>query len=475
MCIMDTSIARSEKVKIFSEEGALMGATIFKNYNDLITGGDSSFRKDGLSIAQAGVENGIPYENTKKLIKADETGFFVGEKRYEYNHIGKIYVAGVGKGAYPIAKAIDEAIGDKIADGVIVVKEGETRTLPHIRTFQSSHPIPDERSIEGAKMIFQVLSKAGEGDIVFAPVTGGSSALVNLPQGDITMDDLKTVNRQLLHSGAPIRDINAVRKHICGIKGGRIVQKAHPAEVITFTLDTNPRDLVWPDLCLPDPTTFKDAYDVLKDYGIWDDIPESVRKHILNGLEGNVSETLKSLDGIKHTLYSVADPFSMCQAAADKAESLGYNAYIIGSELEGEAKDMGIFLGGIANEELRFDRPFKKPCCIISSGECATTITGPCGLGGCNQEVAISFAMTLRYEGQALCISLDSDGTDGPCEIAGGITDDQTVRRAEEMGVDLKHALRTHSTADALTALGDQVVTGHTGTNIRHLRIVLVK
>ncbi len=452
-----------------------MSGTIFKNYDQLVSKGDTELRKDGLAIAQAGIEKGIPYDNTKSLIKADDSGFSVGGKRYEYADINNIYVAGVGKGAYPIARAIDEAIGDHITQGLIVVKEGETRTLPHIKTFQSSHPIPDERSVKGAEMLFEILDKAGKGDIVFAPVTGGSSALVNLPQGNVTIDDLKQVNRQLLHTGAPIRDINAVRKHICGIKGGRIVQRASPAEVITFTLDTNPRDLVWPDLCLPDPSTFKDAYDVLVNYGIWEEVPASVREHIENGLAGKVTETLKSLDGIAHTLYSVADPFSMCEASAEKAGELGYNAYIIGSELEGEAKDMGIFLGGIANEEIRFDRPFKKPCCLISGGECAVTITGPSGVGGCNQEIAVSFAQTLRYEGRACCVSLDSDGTDGPCDLAGGVSDSQTAKRAEKLGVDLKTALRTHSTADALTKLGDQVETGHTGTNIRHLRIILVK
>ena len=452
-----------------------MSGSIFKNYDQLISKGDVELRKDGLAIAQAGIEKGIPYDNTRRLIKADSTGFSVAGKRYDYAEIGNIYVAGVGKGAYPIAKAIDEAIGDRITEGLIVVKEGETRTLPHIKTFQSSHPIPDERSVRGAEMLFEILDKAGEGDIVFAPVTGGSSALVNLPQGNVTIDDLKQVNRQLLHTGAPIRDINAVRKHICGIKGGRIVQRAAPAEVITFTLDTNPRDLVWPDLCLPDPSTFRNAYDVLMNYGIWEEVPASVREHIENGLAGKVTETLKSLDGITHTLYSVADPFSMCSASAEKAGELGYNAYIIGSELEGEAKDMGIFLGGIANEEIRFDRPFKRPCCLISGGECAVTITGPCGVGGCNQEIAISFAQTLRYDGRACCVSLDSDGTDGPCDLAGGVSDSTTVRRANELGVDLKDSLRTHSTADALTALGDQVVTGHTGTNIRHLRIILIK
>ena len=192
-------------------------------------------------------------------------------------------MVGVGKGAFPIAQALDEIFGEEIDEGFVIVKEGESRRLPHIEIFESSHPIPDERSVVGGKRLFQILQKAGEGDLVLAAITGGSSALANLPADGINIEDLREINDQLLKSGAEIGKMNAVRKHLCLLKGGRVVAYAQPALVLTFTFNTAPPDMPWPDMCLPDPSTFSDAVKVLQTYGIWENAPNSVKQRLLWG------------------------------------------------------------------------------------------------------------------------------------------------------------------------------------------------
>lgn len=449
--------------------------SLYQNYDVLVSKGQQQVRRDALEIAQAGIEHAIPYQATKRLIRLESGELIVGDKRFLLDKIGKIYVVGAGKGSFPIAKALEEILASRIEKGIVVVKEGEKRRLQYIETFESSHPIPDERSLIGARKIMDVLREAQENDLVFAAITGGSSALVNLPLGQITIDELKKMNTMLLRCGAPIGEINAVRKHICGIKGGRVVQMGQPACVITLTLDTAPPGMPWPDMCLPDPTRFEDAVHVLKIYDLWDETPESVKRYLLKGLEDESLETLKSLDGMKHMLFSVADPRSCCVAAAQRAEALGYSSHILGTALEGEARDMGIFLAGVAKEIVRFARPFTRPCALITGGETTVTIVDTPGAGGPNQETSLGFAEKAPTDCEVACVSIDTDGTDGPCTIAGGISDGETLSRAAQMGLDIKAALKHHNSSEILIALGDDIVTGHTGTNVMNLRVVVIR
>lgn len=449
--------------------------SLYKNYEALISKGQQKVRCDALEIVRAGIERAIPYQATKRLVHLTDKKLMVADQCFSLDQIGKIYIVGAGKGSFPIVQALEEILGSRIEKGVVIVKEGETRRLQYTETFESSHPIPDERSLVSARKIMDVLKLAQEGDLVFAAITGGSSALVNLPLGEITMDELKKMNTMLLRCGAPIGEINAVRKHICGIKGGRVVQMGQPACVITLTLDTAPPGMPWPDMCLPDPTRFEDAVHVLKIYDLWEETPDSVKAYLLKGLEDESLETLKSLDGMKHMLYSVADPRSCCMAAADRAEEMGYHSYILGTALEGEARDMGIFLAGIAKEVVRFGRPFERPCALITGGETTVTIVDTPGAGGPNQETSLGFAEKAPPDCEVACVSIDTDGTDGPCTIAGGISDGVTMARAAQMGLDVKNALKHHNSSEVLLALGDDIVTGHTGTNVMNLRVVVIR
>ncbi len=450
-------------------------STLFSNYERIIANGDYKLRADVLEIAEAGIRRVVPYEAVRRLISCEDACIRVGELSFPNESVNNIYVVGAGKGSFPIAQALDEIFGDRIKSGTVIVKEGEKRRLPHIEIFESSHPIPDARSIEAADKLMRILSEAGEGDLVFAAVTGGSSALVNKPAGSITLENLRQLNTELLNCGAEIGKINTVRKHICLMKGGHLLQYGQPATVVTLTFDTAPPDMPWPDMCLPDPTTFADAIQVLRDYGLWEKAPKSVCDYLQYGLKHPELETVKSLEGMHQAVFSVADPRLACQAAAQAASDLGYTPYVLSTTIEGEAKDVGIVMAGITDEVLASGQPFSPPCALISGGETTVTIQGNPGSGGPNQESVLGFAGKIRHSEGYVFISLDTDGTDGPCNRAGGIVDGATVRQIQEQKIHLSRVFHDHNSGEILENLGDDLVTGHTGTNVMNLRIVLIR
>ena len=448
---------------------------LIRNASSLISHGLTTLRRDALEIAEAGIRRAIPYETTKRLLTVSGDTLSVAGREYSLGELEHIYVIGVGKGAYPIARAMEERLGGRISEGVVLVKSGDCRRLRHIEVLESGHPIPDERGVEGAKKILSILRKAGERDLLLAAITGGSSAMMNLPPEGVTLRDLQEINRLLLRSGADIAHMNAVRKHLCRMKGGHLVELAAPAPLHTFTLDTNPPGLLWPDLVYADPSTFADAVRVLRDYGIWDAAPEGVKAHLLRGCDHPEMETPKRLSHRKNYIHSVADPDMACRSAAERAAELGYAPHILSTALDGEARELGVFLACVANQIAATDEPFCAPCALISGGETTVSIaSGVSGTGGPNQETALGFVLRVREDTGAVCVSLDSDGTDGPTDIAGGIADALTARRAQALGLRLEEALAAHDASPALQALEDAVITGHTGTNIMNLRVVLV-
>jgi len=274
----------------------------------------------------------------------------VGKKEYDLRHINHIYVVGAGKGALSIAESLENILGSYIHKGIVAVKKGDKRRLERIEVIEAGHPIPDENSIAGANRILELASTAGEGELVFTAITGGSSALAALPPRGIKLEEMQQLTDLLLKSGAPIRDINAVRKHLSQLGGGLLVSHIQPAEAITLTLDTGAKDLPWPDMCLPDPSTFQDAIDVLKYYELWDSVSASIRHYLSEGREKPEMETVKSFAGMKAIMVSVASPAGACEAAAKQAKELGYIPAILSTHIDGEASVIGRCLAGIARE-----------------------------------------------------------------------------------------------------------------------------
>lgn len=449
-------------------------AEFYLNYAELTAHGQTAVRRDALSIIRDGIRGAAPDLGTRAIIRREGDLLKVGDHSFALTAFEHIYVVGAGKGSFPIAAALEEILEERLTGGVVVVKEGEKRRLDRIEILEAGHPIPNEASVIGAQRILDVARLASGKDLVFAAVTGGASALVTLPPEGITLADIQATNDLLLKCGGTIRDINTVRKHLCLLKGGRLVAHIQPAQAITLTLDTSPEGLPWPDLCLADPSTFQDAIDVLHLFDIWDDVSPAIRAYLEEGLHRPEWETVKSLEGFKAALFSVGSPVSACEAAAETARNLGYRPVILASNLEGESIDAGICLAGIAKEVVRYGRPFARPCALITAGETTVTIHGPHGEGGPNQEVALAFAFKLGKKTDTCCVSIDTDGTDGPTEVAGGISDGQTMERAQALGLNVAEYLRHHDSSCALNRLGDAIVTGHTGTNVMNLRVIVI-
>jgi glycerate-2-kinase len=323
-----------------------------------------------------------------------------------------------------------------------------------------------------------IADKAEKGDLVFVIITGGSSALMPFPAEGITLEEKREVNKLLLNSGAIIQEINAVRKHISKIKGGRFALHIHPAEIINLTVSDVIGDWKMLDYItgntVPDTSTFQDAVDALKKYRLWEKVPESVRKHLQK--VNPEMETPKNFGGVRVHTFMLATNEDACLAAKERAEALGFNAMILSTMIEGESKEVGIVHAGIALEIEANNRPLKPPCILISGGETTVTIDEEHrdAEGGPNQHFILGFATKIRGSKRIVGVSVDTDGTDGPTDIAGGIVDGLTLERIEAKNLNVYESLRRHNVSPVLRALGDAVYTGSTGTNVMNLRTIIV-
>jgi len=448
---------------------------IIKNRKELLSHGYKKGRRVALDIAEHAIKAVDAYDATKKRVHVENRKLIVGELSYDLSKVGNIYLIGGGKATFSIAQALDEILGEQIKRGIVNVKRSQKRRLRNIEVTEAGHPIPDERGMEGAKEMIRIAKDAKHGDLVFCAVTGGASALVPLPAGNISLEDKKRVTGLLLRCGATIDEINAVRKHISAIKGGRLAKLIHPAETINLIVIDEIAGCPWGPT-LPDTTTFEEAINVLKKYNLWGKVPASVREHLKRGSMDPRLETPKPRDLEGFSIHNVvlADNEIMCEAARKRAEELGFKSLILSTVLEGESKEVGIVLASIAKEVKKKGRFIKPPCVLILGGETTVTIAGRYGKGGPSQELVLGASLQIAGSKGIVITSIDTDGTDGPTEIAGGITDGSTLKRAREKGLDVFESLIKHNSSEVLMKLGDAIITRPTGTNVMDLNIMVI-
>jgi glycerate-2-kinase/DNA-binding GntR family transcriptional regulator len=446
--------------------------TFVKNRDLLLHGKMAMMRKHALDMVDAAIATGIPGLATHGKVRRKGSILTVDGEDYQLSSYRRIVILGAGKAAFPIAEALEDILGDYLSDGLIVVKKGEKGRLRRIRVLESAHPTPDKSSVEAGKKLLAMAEGCGSDDLALMVVTGGATSLATVPLPGLTLKDIAVMNDLVLTSGATIREMNIVRRHLCKLKGGRLAVAAQPATVLTFTLDTALSGMPWPDMCLPDPNTFVDAIAVLRQYSLWDKTPASVR----NFLEKNdqALETIKSFKDVNCRMIMVGAPLPMCQAAASKAMELGYAPLILSTRMNGEAREVGICLAGIASEVITHGLPLAPPCALISGGESVVSAGASKGKGGPNQELVLGFVTQLGGTHPWVCASVDTDGTDGPTDIAGGIVDNFTQSIALGKGMDIQTILSRHDASPALTELDGAIYTDQTGTNLQHLRVVLI-
>lgn len=415
---------------------------------------DNALRKDALWIIDEAIRSVLPEDAVKEALKG-----FVFPK--------KIFVLAIGKAAWRMANAASDSIGDKIARGLVITKYGHSRgDIESFEIIEAGHPVPDGNTIRATEKALRMVESLGAHDILLFLVSGGGSSLFEMPAENVQLNDIIRVTEQLLISGASIKEINIVRKHLSKIKGGRFAQVVRPAKIFSLVLSDvlkDELDTIASGPAYPDQTTTDQAIDVLKKYKI---------KISRNALCAINLETPKLLDNVQTKI--IGSVSIACAAAKRAAENLGYNSIILTTTLDCQACEAGVFLSAIAREIELTNQPLEKPCVLIVGGETVVQVSGS-GLGGRNQELALSAAIGIAGLNNIVVASVATDGTDGPTEAAGGIVDGTTMSRLIEQGISATEVLRNNDSYHALKIIGDLVITGPTGTNINDLMLVLCK
>lgn len=384
---------------------------------------------------------------------------------------GRTVVIGAGKASAEMARAL-EALWPHPLEGLVVTRYGYGAETKHIEILEASHPVPDAAGAEAAKRILARVQGLTADDLVIALISGGGSALLPMPIEGLSLEDKQNVNRALLRSGATISEMNCVRRHLSAIKGGRLALACAPARLVTLAISDVPGDApgdIASGPTVPDPTTCADALRIIDKYGI--DIPHNVRGVLTSGR----GETPKPGDTSlpPYEFHLIAAPQASLEAAAAVARAAGITPYILGDSLEGESRDMGVVLGGIARQVSRRGQPFAKPCVLLSGGETTVTVRGK-GRGGRNVEFLLSLAIALQGDPAVHALAGDTDGVDGAEEIAGAYAGPTTLERAFANGINPGEALANNDGHGFFQTLGDSVVTGPTLTNVNDFRAILV-
>ena len=384
---------------------------------------------------------------------------------------GRTLVIGAGKGAAAMAETVEAHWTGDIG-GLVVTRYGHGANCRRIEVVEAAHPVPDAAGRRAAARIMEMVQGLGPNDLVLCLISGGGSSLLALPADGITLEEKQAVSRALLKSGANIAEMNCVRKHLSAIKGGRLALACAPAQVVTLLISDVPGDdpgVIASGPTLPDSTTCAQALAILHRYDI--DIPASIRRHLMSG----AGETPKPGDPrfARNQQHVIATAQQALAAAAETARAAGVAPYILADDIEGEARDVAMVHAALARQVASHGQPFRKPCVLISGGETTVTVRGK-GRGGRNAEFLLSLAVALNGASGIHALACDTDGIDGSEDNAGAVYQDDTLARAERLGLHPRTLLDNNDGYGFFSALGDLVLTGPTRTNVNDFRAVLI-
>lgn len=394
----------------------------------------------------------------------------------------QVIVLGVGKASARMASAMENILGDALSGGCIVTKYGHGLPLRKIRLIEAGHPVPDENSLEGARVLAQIAKEADERTLIISLVSGGGSSLLCLPAEGLSLEDKKRTTALLLACGADIVEMNCIRKHLSKIKGGGLAKLAAPARLINLILSDVIGDrieTIASGITAPDPTTFDDALSIVRKYALEDKLPPSVYQRLCLGAQGEFPETPKAGDPAfgKTDNVILGNNAVACEAAYAKAQSLGYDARIVSTTLTGEASDAGAYFAGLAVEMNAGRSDSAKPVAVIAGGETTVTIRGQ-GKGGRNQEMALAFLCELYRlspdSRNIYFLSAGTDGSDGPTDAAGAFVTPKLLARMKEIAASAASHLNENDSYHFFEDTGLLFKTGPTYTNVCDIQILVV-
>ncbi|MDD2701565.1 MAG: HAD-IIB family hydrolase [Sideroxydans sp.] len=424
-----------------------------------------------------------PYQAVMRALMVEDGQLRVANSRYELGTFEQILVVGGGKATARMAQAVEQLLAGHISAGLIVVKYGHTAPLQMIEQVEAAHPVPDAAGETGARRILQLVRKADERTLVLCLLSGGASALLVAPAEGMSLQDKQEATGLLLRAGAPIGELNAVRKHLSAIKGGRLAQTVYPAQMISLLLSDvigDRLDVIASGPTAPDASTFGEALAVIDRYGLAKRMPPRVMTHLREGAAGKRVETAKAGElCFTDTRNEIVGALGLAlSAAGGEAQRLGYDVRIGSAEVQGEARAVASSLAQAARDTLGEMQAGERRC-LLSGGETTVTVRGK-GRGGRNQELALAFALQIEGLQGAALLSVGTDGNDGPTDAAGALVDGATAAWARSLGVDPQRYLDDNDSwaffhrYDELSGGHSHFITGPTGTNVMDMQIVLL-
>ncbi len=462
---------------------------IIKNSAELASHGNQKGRQIVLDVIEAGLRAADPYPNVKKMLRMENGKLYIGHEQFagemgrevklplvfDVSKLGNVYIFAGGKAVQRIAEAIEDTLGDLVTDGQVNIKRGEPIRCKRIRVTPAGHPLPDEAGVEGARRKYELEKQVKPGDLVFHMTSGGGTATLGWPAPGITLEDLREVTRMVyFEKGASMPEKNAVVSRLRVPRNGG----PKPGIPVIFIRSSETPPGGHEDHHRSFPS--RDAIEILKRYDLWDKVSERVRKHLEKVHNDPLYESRRTpihSEFDYDTIYTfrAIGPEYMLAAAKQKAEELGLSAHILCSSINDiEASAIAGTVANIAREIERNGGPFAAPCVLLMGGEPTVSTGGATGIGGRNQEFALAAAPWISKSQNIVVGAMDSDGTDGPTEMGGALVDGYTMQRAQESGLDLYAELDNHNSYGALSKLGDTILAGQLGRNLRSLFVVYV-
>ncbi|MCF8378728.1 MAG: glycerate kinase [Bacteroidales bacterium] len=434
----------------------------------------SQQRHKATEIFLAGIEGAKPEKLINDIFSVNQNKLLVRDLVFDLSILKNIYLIGFGKASADMAQAMEVILGDRITAGHIITKYGHSAKLKFIEITEAGHPVPDENGLIASGRMVSILSKAEKDDLVICLISGGGSALLaDVPEG-CTLEDVKKVNSLLLNAGADIREMNCIRKHLSGLKGGLLSQAAFPARVLSLILSDvvgDSLDVIASGPTSPDPTTFADALAVIEKYKIKKECPVQIYRFLQKGLKNSRMETLKEGNEIFLNTHNVliGNNLSALHAAKEKAELLGYKTLIITNKTEGD-------VGDVAESILKTIRENKSntKTCLLFGGEPTVKISGK-GLGGRGQHLALLMGKMLKGQPGITFLSGGTDGSDGHTDAAGAVVDSSTLKNAKNHNLDIEEYINSFDSYQFFKQEGGLIITGPTKTNVMDLMIVLIE
>lgn len=423
----------------------------------------------------------------RRMMRREGGTFSVGTDVYDLRRYRRVFVVGAGKAGAPMTRAVMEMLGDKVAGGVVLVKdgygeigsqEGDRSGVHPVAVVEAGHPIPDQRGVAGAQRMWDLLEGLSEQDVVLALISGGGSALMTLPVDGVHFVEVQSLTLALLGCGARIEEINTVRKHLDRLKGGGLARLVYPARLITLVLSDvvgNPLEVIASGPTVADPSTYADAYAILQRYALVDRVAPSVVAHLREGCAHRRPETPKPgevcFTGVAN--YVIASNREAAEGALAAAQAEGLHTLLLTTYLQGEAREVGQVLAAIGREVVATGRPIARPACVVAGGETTVTLRGA-GRGGRNQEMALAAVADLAGLDDVVFVTLATDGGDGPTDAAGAVVTGETLARAHQCGYVPSVALANNNAYDFFARLDDLLRPGPTATNVNDLAFLFV-